>query len=114
MLAVEAWEAQGWQIPVTEIDKLANPEIKAFFLCNPSNPTSVGLEPAAIAHLTALVNTHRPDLILITDDVYSAFINDFRSLTVVLPHNTITVYSYSKYFGATGWRLGRSPCMRTM
>jgi aspartate 4-decarboxylase len=23
-----------------------------------------------------------------------------------LPHNTIGVYSYSKYFGCTGWRLG--------
>ena len=23
-----------------------------------------------------------------------------------LPHNTIGVYSFSKYFGATGWRLG--------
>jgi aspartate 4-decarboxylase len=24
----------------------------------------------------------------------------------VLPHNTLCVYSFSKYFGATGWRLG--------
>ena len=32
--------------------------------------------------------------------------NDFRSLLGELPHNTIGVYSYSKYFGCTGWRLG--------
>src|SRR5262249_11927652 len=31
---------------------------------------------------------------------------DFRSLLGELPHNTIGVYSYSKYFGCTGWRLG--------
>ncbi|MEK1890171.1 MAG: bifunctional aspartate transaminase/aspartate 4-decarboxylase, partial [Phyllobacterium sp.] len=30
----------------------------------------------------------------------------FRSLMAELPHNTIGVYSYSKYFGCTGWRLG--------
>ena len=30
----------------------------------------------------------------------------FRSLLGDLPHNTIVVYSYSKYFGCTGWRLG--------
>jgi aspartate 4-decarboxylase len=30
----------------------------------------------------------------------------FRSLLGELPQNTIGVYSYSKYFGATGWRLG--------
>ena len=28
------------------------------------------------------------------------------SLFAACPHNTILVYSFSKYFGATGWRLG--------
>ncbi|MCM1982577.1 bifunctional aspartate transaminase/aspartate 4-decarboxylase [Lyngbya confervoides] len=105
-LAVEASEAMGWQIPATELDKLADQEVKAFFLCNPANPTSVRLESNAIAKLVDLVTTERPDLIVITDDVYSTFVEDFRSLMAVLPQNTITVYSYSKYFGATGWRLG--------
>ncbi|HEY9751472.1 MAG TPA: bifunctional aspartate transaminase/aspartate 4-decarboxylase [Coleofasciculaceae cyanobacterium] len=106
MVAVEAWEGLHWQIPKAELDKLADPEVKAFFLCNPSNPSSVRLQPETMAQLVELVNTQRPDLILITDDVYSTFVNDFHSLMAVLPHNTITVYSYSKYFGATGWRLG--------
>src|SRR5438046_6117086 len=43
---------------------------------------------------------------LLTDDVYGTFVPDFRSLLGELPYNTIGVYSYSKYFGATGWRLG--------
>jgi aspartate 4-decarboxylase len=43
---------------------------------------------------------------LLTDDVYGTFVNDFRSLLGELPYNTIGVYSYSKYFGCTGWRLG--------
>jgi aspartate 4-decarboxylase len=43
---------------------------------------------------------------LLTDDVYGTFVPDFRSLLGELPHNTIGVYSYSKYFGCTGWRLG--------
>ena len=43
---------------------------------------------------------------LLTDDVYGTFVHDFRSLLGELPQNTIGVYSYSKYFGATGWRLG--------
>src|SRR5256884_2711316 len=34
------------------------------------------------------------------------FVYYFRSLLGELPQNTIGVYSYSKYFGATGWRLG--------
>ncbi|MGA7933252.1 MAG: bifunctional aspartate transaminase/aspartate 4-decarboxylase, partial [Kovacikia sp.] len=105
-LEVEAWEPLNWQIPEIELEKLADPEIKAFFLCNPSNPASVRIQPSAMARLAELVYTQRPDLIIITDDVYSTFVNDFRSLMAVIPHNTITVYSYSKYFGATGWRLG--------
>ena len=56
--------------------------------------------------LVDLVKTKRPDLILLTDDVYGTFVPNFRSLLAELPYNTIGVYSYSKYFGCTGWRLG--------
>jgi aspartate 4-decarboxylase len=48
----------------------------------------------------------RPDLLLLTDDVYGTFVPGFRSLLGAYPRNTIGVYSYSKYFGCTGWRLG--------
>lgn len=105
-LAVEAWEPLDWQIPDAELEKLSDPEIKAFFLCNPSNPASVRMLPSGMTKLAELVQHQRPDLIIITDDVYSTFVNNFQSLMAILPHNTMTVYSYSKYFGATGWRLG--------
>ena len=54
----------------------------------------------------ASIVAERPDLIIITDDVYGTFADQFISLFAVCPKNTILVYSYSKYFGATGWRLG--------
>lgn len=41
-----------------------------------------------------------------TDDVYGTFVEGFRSLAADLPRNTLLVYSYSKHYGATGWRLG--------
>ena len=56
--------------------------------------------------LVTLVKTKRPDLLILTDDVYGTFVPGFRSLMADIPHNTIGVYSYSKYFGCTGWRLG--------
>ena len=34
------------------------------------------------------------------------FADQFVSLFTICPKNTILIYSYSKYFGATGWRLG--------
>jgi aspartate 4-decarboxylase len=56
--------------------------------------------------LVKLVKTRHPNLMVITDDVYGTFVPGFRSLMAELPQNTIGVYSYSKYFGCTGWRLG--------
>lgn len=96
----------AWQYSDEEIDKLADPSIKAFFVVNPSNPASFAMDPATQARLVKLVKTKRPDLIILTDDVYGTFAPGFRSLAADLPRNTILVYSYSKHFGATGWRLG--------
>ncbi len=36
----------------------------------------------------------------------AGFVPNFRSILALLPKNTIGVYSYSKYVGAIGWRLG--------
>jgi aspartate 4-decarboxylase len=105
-LNLAADEDARWQYPDAEIDKLADPKIKAFFLVNPGNPDSVKLSTKTLARLAALVKDRRPDLIIITDDVYGTFADDFVSVFAVCPHNTALVYSYSKYFGATGWRLG--------
>lgn len=95
-----------WQYPDGEIDKLADPRIKAAFFVNPGNPTAVAIRERTMRRLVRLVKTRRPDLMLLTDDVYGTFVPRYRSLMSWLPHNTIGVYSYSKYFGCTGWRLG--------
>ena len=96
----------SWQYADAEIDKLADKRIKAFFLVNPSNPPSYAMRASSMKRLVRLVKTKRPDLIIITDDVYGTFVPGFRSLMAELPQNTIGVYSYSKHFGCTGWRLG--------
>lgn len=95
----------AWQISDEEIDKLRDPSIKAFFLVNPSNPASVKIEDKTLKRIADIIK-ERPDLILLTDDVYGTFTNKFTSLAMIAPKNTILVYSYSKFYGATGWRLG--------
>jgi aspartate 4-decarboxylase len=106
MVFVDADPRNDWQIPESELDKLLDPKIKAFFLVNPSNPPSVQIAEAGRNKLVDIINNKRKDLILLTDDVYGTFVDGFVSLFAVCPHNTILVYSWSKYFGATGWRLG--------
>ena len=95
-----------WQFTDAELAKLEDPKIKAFFVVNPGNPSSVAVSADGVSKLVEIVKTKRPDLIVLTDDVYGTFVEGFRSLIAELPHNTIGVYSYSKYFGCTGWRLG--------
>ena len=88
-----------------DLEKLLDPEIKAFFVVNPGNPSAMALSRETIDRIGAILEK-RPDLIILTDDVYGTFVPGFRSLMGAFPHNTIGVYSYSKYFGCTGWRLG--------
>lgn len=93
-----------WQYNDEDIDKLKDPKIKALFITNPSNPPSYMLSPETVARIVDIVKKDNPNLMIITDDVYGTFIQHFRSLLAELPHNTLCVYSFSKYFGATGWR----------
>src|SRR5262249_40073139 len=95
-----------WQYPDSEIDKLKDPDIKALFFVNPSNPPSVAMRDSSMKRLTDIIKTQHQDLIVVTDDVYGTFVPGFKSLMAEIPYNTIGVYSYSKYFGCTGWRLG--------
>jgi aspartate 4-decarboxylase len=106
VVQIKSPQENRFQYTDEEIRKLEDPKIKAFFIVNPANPSGMGMSRETVAKLTNLVRTKRPDLLLLTDDVYGTFVHDFRSLLGELPHNTIGVYSYSKYFGCTGWRLG--------
>ena len=105
-ITIQAPQENRFQFTDAELKKLEDPKVKAFFLVNPGNPTGVAISKEVIAKIANLVKTKRPDLMLLTDDVYGTFVNDFRSLLGELPQNTIGVYSYSKYVGCTGWRLG--------
>src|SRR5205814_2114813 len=86
------------------VHELLDPTIKAFFVVNPGNPSAMALNDETIQKIGGILKK-RPNLILLTDDVYGTFVPGFRSLLGAYPRNTIGVYSYSKYFGCTGWRL---------
>ncbi|ARP82695.1 aspartate 4-decarboxylase [Bordetella genomosp. 8] len=94
-----------WHYPADEIAKLADPRIRMAVTVNPSNPPSVAFSPVEMRQIIGIIRKN-PDLILVTDDVYGTFVPNFRSLMAEVPANTICVYSFSKNFGCTGWRLG--------
>jgi len=96
----------SWHYSDKQLEKLANRKIKLVAVVNPSNPPSVALSDHALKKIVGIVKSKNPNLMVVTDDVYGTFVPGFRSLMAELPQNTITVYSFSKNFGCTGWRLG--------
>ncbi|PKN05622.1 MAG: aspartate 4-decarboxylase [Deltaproteobacteria bacterium HGW-Deltaproteobacteria-9] len=103
---VSASESSGWQVPDGELNKLKDPDIKALFLVNPMNPGAVSMNRESVDKIASLIRTSRPDLIVLTDTVYSPFVDEFHDVIQAVPENCIGVFSYSKYMGVTGWRLG--------
>ena len=99
-------EEKGWQIDDSQVAKLKDPAIKALYMVNPTNPTSVALNTDTIKRMSATIKKHNPDMIIISDTVYASFVDEFDTFGRYLPENIIGVYSFSKYFGVTGWRLG--------
>lgn len=98
-------ESNHWELSSESIKKLKNTQAKVLMLVNPSNPGSMALNDQALDAIREAVK-HNPDLMIITDDVYGTFADNFKSVYAVAPYNTLLVYSYSKLFGATGWRIG--------
>jgi aspartate 4-decarboxylase len=96
----------SWHFPPSELAKLADPSIRMLVCVNPSNPPSQALGGEERSAIVRAVREGNPDLVIVTDDVYATFVPGFRSLLADLPANCIAVYSFSKHFGATGWRLG--------
>lgn len=94
-----------WQYQEKDLDVLKDPSVKAAFIVNPSNPPSYALTPGLTERIVDIVTNYNPNLMIIIDDVYATYVHGFRSLMAELPDNTLCVYSFSKYFGATGWRL---------
>ena len=95
-----------YNLPQSEINKLLDTKIKALFMVNPSNPGAYALSKKVVNSIGEIVRKKRKDLIIVSDNVYAPFTSQYNSLMEVCPKNTIEIFSLSKYFGVTGWRLG--------
>lgn len=98
----------GYLPDLERLDSLVTPRTKVVFSNSPSNPTGAVFPEATVCGLVELA--HRRDVFLIADEVYDEMILDDA------PHvaagrfdeggKVISVYSFSKVYAMTGWRLG--------
>lgn len=105
-VCIQASEALGWKVPLSELEKLKDKKMKALFLVNPTNPTAESLSKETVKAIGNIIRKYNKNLLILVDNVYAPFVNEYNSLFNELPHNTMGVYSFSKYYGVTGWRLG--------
>jgi aspartate 4-decarboxylase len=92
----------GSGFPETEIDKLADPTIKAFFVISPAGDGRA----ACIDRLASIIRGDRPDLLVLADESLATLADGSRSFAAVLPGSVLSTYSFAAHFGAAGWQLG--------
>jgi aspartate aminotransferase len=95
----------GWVLEMEAVQDHISPSTRLLILNSPSNPTGKVLEESVVRDLVALANEN--DISLISDEVYSDF--SYTPHTSVLQYpdsKQITIKSFSKLYGMTGFRLG--------
>ena len=83
-----------------------NPRTRGVLLASPSNPTGTSI---AAAELSAIVQAVRSrGGVTLVDEIYLGLGYDaaYGASTLALGEDVISINSFSKYFGMTGWRLG--------
>lgn len=80
---------------------------RLIFVCNPNNPTSTVVDPAALEEFVAAVPS---DILIVIDEAYVEYIRDGLlpdSLGLVRRHsNVVVLRTFSKAYGLAGLRIG--------
>ena len=98
-----------YQFDPAELRRVFAAGIKAFVLCNPSNPTGKVFTRSELEQIAALAREF--DVWIITDEVYEHIVfpphrHEYFSALPGMAERTIMCSSLSKTFAITGWRLG--------
>ena len=96
----------GWLPNPEEIEKQITPNSRAMILVSPSNPTGTMIGEDLMRELLDLARQH--NLWVISDEVYDeiTFGKPAVSAYGIDPDRVISVFSFSKTYAMTGWRIG--------
>jgi aspartate/methionine/tyrosine aminotransferase len=93
-------------LPDAERIKMAivDGKLKALILTNPCNPTGTIIPLATLKEISSACQAHGCTLIL--DNTYRDFVYEGPKPERLSGRHIINVYSFSKNFGMSGWRMG--------
>ena len=103
-------EADGWALPLDDLDKAVVPGTRMIFLTNPNNPTGRLMQPDELNEIVRIAR--RAGAWLVVDEVYAGLEWQDRRIPSVagLYERGITVGSVSKALGLQGLRTGWLIC----
>ena len=97
---------QRYQLSASQVESAWNKHTRGVLLASPSNPTGTSIAPEEMLRIVELVRARGG--VSIVDEIYLGLSYDERygQSALRLGDDIISVNSFSKYFGMTGWRLG--------
>ncbi len=98
-----------WQLDPEAIRTAISPRTKAMILCNPHNPTGANWSRESLAEVARIAAEN--NLFVIADETYDFLAYDGQSTVSLtsfpeLRDRLIAVFSFSKKYAMTGWRIG--------
>ena len=97
---------QRFTLSAAQVAARWQPHTRGVLLASPSNPTGTSIHPQDLAAVHQVVRDHGG--VLLVDEIYLGLCYDSRYArsALQLGEDIISINSFSKYFGMTGWRLG--------
>ena len=94
----------GYRLAPQRLAEAITPRTRMVYLVDPNNPLGTACTPDEIDAITAIVRD--AGAMLIHDCTYRHFAYDHTLAATRYPEKTITVYSFSKWLGLAGLRVG--------
>ena len=98
--------AGRFQLDAAQVRQAWTPATRGVLLASPSNPTGTSIAPDVLADIAGFVRSRGG--VTVVDEIYLPLSYDdrFGHTALALGEDIVSVNSFSKYFGMTGWRLG--------
>lgn len=101
-----------WLPDIDQLERLVTPRTRLLLINTPANPTGAVFPPSLVADLLDFARRH--DLYLLSDECYDEIVFERRhtSPASLLSYDefeqgrVICVYTFSKSYAMTGWRIG--------
>ena len=97
----------GFLPAIADLERLCDAGTKAVLLNSPSNPLGAVIDRARMREIAAFAEAR--NLWIVSDECYDETVFDDRFVSAAAagdPQRTIAIYTFSKTYAMTGWRVG--------